>query len=101
MKATGILAWVHGYFLRTSGDTAVVYRADTLITKRHVPGLHRFLMRARTPRFGWGRFPNDGDEVIYLFDAADENFGYAVNLDDPHGSEWGYAPSGVQVEQAV
>ena len=42
-------------------------------------------------RVGWGQFP-DGAEVIYFFDADDHNFGYAVNLHDPNGSEWGYAP---------
>ena len=57
-------------------------------------------MKARILRFGWGQFP-DGDEVIYLFDEADDNFGYAVNLNDPACSEWGYAPPTVQVEYAI
>jgi hypothetical protein len=30
--------------------------------------------------------------VIYLYDNGDACFGYAVNLDWPDGSEWGYAP---------
>ena len=31
-------------------------------------------------------------EVIYLYDKADGNYGYAVNLQDPMCSEWGSAP---------
>ena len=42
-------------------------------------------------RLGWGRFP-DGAEVLYLYDADDGGFGYAVNLTMPNCSEWGYAP---------
>ena len=38
-------------------------------------------------------FPDDV-EVIYLYDRVDDCFGYAVNLDWPDGSEWGYAPFG-------
>jgi hypothetical protein len=30
------------------------------------------------------------DEVIYLYDADDDYFGYAINLQWPDGSEWGY-----------
>jgi hypothetical protein len=56
-----------------------------------VEGLSRFATAARDLRLGWGRFA-DGAEVIYLYDRADDCFGYAVNLDWPDGSEWGYAP---------
>ncbi len=42
-------------------------------------------------RLGWGQFP-DGAEVLYLYDASDGGFGYAVNLTAPDCSEWGYAP---------
>jgi hypothetical protein len=58
---------------------------------RVVRGLGRFATAARDLRLGWGRFPDDA-EVIYLYDRADACFGYAVNLDWPDGSEWGYAP---------
>ena len=33
-----------------------------------------------------------GGTSIYLYDKADANFGYAVNLQFPWCSEWGYAP---------
>jgi hypothetical protein len=44
-------------------------------------------------RVGWGRFP-DGDEIIFLYDANEGNFGYALNLTCDWCSEWGYAPFG-------
>lgn len=44
-----------------------------------------------TTRVGWGTFP-DGNRVVYFYDPADDNFGYALNLDAPDCSEWGYAP---------
>ena len=41
-------------------------------------------------RLGWAELPDC--EVIYLYDKADSNYGYAVNLQYPSCSEWGYAP---------
>jgi hypothetical protein len=38
-----------------------------------------------------GRFPA-GAEAVVLSDKGDACFGYAVNLDWPDGSAWGYAP---------
>jgi len=49
-------------------------------------------------RIGWGRFP-DGDLVIYLYDKDDHGFGYALNVDWPGGSEWGYAPIATEEEE--
>ena len=42
-------------------------------------------------RLGRGRFP-DGAGVLYLYDAGDGGFGYAVNLTAPGCSRWGDAP---------
>ncbi len=53
-------------------------------------GLNRFVRTAKDFRLGWVKLPDF--EVIYLYDKADGNFGYAVNLQDPLCSEWGYAP---------
>ena len=98
----GILTTVHRYHLRIFGDTVTVIKlTGEVVTAQHVKGLLRFALNARTLRFAWGQFPNGGDEVIYLFDEADENFGYAVNLNDPQCSEWGYAPFDVQKEVAI
>jgi hypothetical protein len=38
------------------------------------------------------RLLTTGDDVIYLYDKGDHNFGYAVNVQDPYCSEWGSAP---------
>lgn len=57
---------------------------------RCVDGLARYLDERREHlRLGWGQLPDF--EVIYLYDARD-GFGYALNLDAPELSEWGYAP---------
>ncbi len=50
----------------------------------------RFLAHAGALRVGWAELPDF--EVIYLYDRADDGFGYAVNLADSWLSEWGYAP---------
>lgn len=44
-------------------------------------------------RTGWARFPDDA-EVLYFYDRDDAGFGYALNVDYPEFSEWGYAPFG-------
>jgi hypothetical protein len=49
--------------------------------------------KPRDVRLGWGMF-EDGAEVVYVYDPADDNFGYAVNLDWPDGSEWGTSSFG-------
>ncbi len=61
------------------GDLVVIERDGEEVARRTVEGR--------------GRFP-DGAEVVYLYDKGDDCFGYAVNLDWPDGSEWGYPPSG-------
>ena len=42
-------------------------------------------------RLGWARMEDDA-EILYFYDRNDGNFGYALNVTDPHLSEWGYAP---------
>ncbi len=73
-------------------DNVIVLKGKQLQCARKVPGLQTFLEKAKDVRLGWGQFEHDGDEVIYIYDKADENFGYALNLDDDHCSEWGYSP---------
>ena len=43
-------------------------------------------------RLGWAQLQDDGDEILYLYDADDGGFGYALNVDCNWCSEWGYAP---------
>jgi hypothetical protein len=58
-----------------------------------VEGLGQFAAEARNLKLGWGRFP-DGAEVVYLYDADDGGYGYAINLACDWCSEWGHAPCG-------
>ena len=79
-------------FGEPEGDRVIVIvlKDDQCITKQKVAKLKSFLQHAKALRIGWAKLPDD--EVIYIYDKADENFGYAVNLNDPNCSEWGYAP---------
>ena len=89
----GTAGHVAGYDVLILADAVIVTDAAG---SRRFP-VHDFGTRigelAERPgfRLGWGRFP-DGAEVIYLYDADDGGFGYAVNLTAPGCSEWGYAP---------
>lgn len=82
--------------LEYASEHIVVFKTDGYIfdlqTGQTVPGIAAFVKKAKQLRLGWGQFPDGGDEVLYLYDKGDGNFGYAVNLDDPGCSEWGYAP---------
>ena len=76
----------------TNEDLATVFvqNGTKLITQQKVTKLKNFLQKAKDLRFGWTKLPDD--EVIYIYGKTDENFGYAVNLNDPNRSEWSYAP---------
>ncbi len=82
--------------LEYASEHIVVFKAEGYIfdlqTGQTVPGVAKFVKQAKDLRLGWGQFQDGGDEVLYLYDKQDGNFGYAVNLDDPHCSEWGNAP---------
>jgi hypothetical protein len=88
---------IHGYtfLLEYASEHILVFKEDGMTFDlqggQTVPGITDFVRKAKDLRLGWGEFP-DGDEVIYLYDKGDENFGYALNLDAPQCSEWGYAP---------
>ncbi len=94
MEQGFLTGFVKGYFVIVGTDDTISVFADQMRprTREKVKGLNAFIKKAKAVRLGWGQFQDDGDEVIYLYDKADGNFGYAVNLDDPHCSEWGYAP---------
>src|SRR5438093_11803371 len=91
MERVGVGGTVNGYGVLVLGDVLIVERDGEGIARSRVEGLGRFATAAHDLRLGWGQFP-DGAEVIFLYDRADGCFGYAVNLDWPDGSEWGYAP---------
>ena len=90
-RQIGISGVINGYDVVVLGDTAHVLKAEQMITSQTVEGLGAFVAKAGDLRLGWGQFEDDL-EVIYLYDRADGNFGYAVNLHDEWCSEWGYAP---------
>jgi hypothetical protein len=87
----GIGGTVNGYGVLVLGDVVIVERGGAEVARERVDGLGRFATEARDLKLGWGQFP-DGAEVIYLYDKGDDGFGYALNLDWPDGSEWGYSP---------
>lgn len=91
VERVGIAGEIHGYAVLVVGDRVAVSLPDGSTVHRHVEGLGRFVAGARDFRLGWAELPDFG--VVYLYDVADEGFGYAVNLADPWLSEWGYAPS--------
>lgn len=87
----GISGTIHGYDVVVIGDTITVTWDGVPVTQRTVANLGAFLGKARELRLGWGQF-EDHTEVLYLYDRADGNFGYALNLMSDSCSEWGYAP---------
>ena len=72
-----------------SRSRGLVGTVERLVT-RTVAGLGRFLAGARDLRLGWAELPDF--DLVYLWDAGDGGFGFAVNVDDHGISEWGYAP---------
>ncbi|MDP9411493.1 MAG: hypothetical protein M3P70_13560 [Actinomycetota bacterium] len=90
VERVGIAGEVRGYAVLVVGDRVVVSLEDGSTLYRHVDGLGAFVAAAQEFRLGWAELPDF--EVVYLYDAADEAFGYAFNLSDTGLSEWGYAP---------
>src|SRR5688572_7683307 len=91
MDKVGVGGTIHAVAVLVLGDVVTIERDEVEVARRTVEGLGRFVAAARELKLGWGQFP-DGAEVVYLYDAGDGGFGYALNLDWPDGSEWGYAP---------
>jgi hypothetical protein len=78
----------YDYFILN--NSLVVIDQSKIVSYKLVDGLEKFVKKAKQLRAGWAQFPSF--EVIYLYDKSDGNFGYAINLQDPSLSEWGYAP---------
>ncbi len=81
---------IKDYDVIIAGDVVTILDARSVVTKQKVHGLGAFIRKSKDFRLGWAMLPDD--EVIYLYDKADGNYGYAVNLHYPSCSEWGYAP---------
>jgi hypothetical protein len=71
-------------------DKVIVIDEDRIVTRQRVAGLWEFIEEAQDLKLGWAEL-SDFD-VVYLYDKGDDYFGYAVNLEEPAFSEWGYAP---------
>jgi hypothetical protein len=61
-----------------------------VVTTQDVQHLARFTRQARELRVALVQFPDF--EAVYLFDLAQDGYGYAVNIQVPSFSEWGTAP---------
>jgi len=105
MEKVGLSGHIRNYDVFVSGDTVTVTNQKSweedelgevrstdegLVAKERVDGLADFVEDAEEFKIGWASTPDF--EIIYLYDKADDYFGYAVNLKDPMMSEWGYAP---------
>src|SRR6266542_5933916 len=93
---TGTIGYIIGYRVVLEGQNLEVFKQNKMITVQAVRlGIDHFLaflQTAKDIRLGWAQLQDDGDEVIYIYDKADDYFGYAINLHDITCSEWGYAP---------
>lgn len=94
----GLVAEIAAYAITILGDSVTVaYRADDpdragqVVTAQAASGLARFVARARQLRVALAEFPDF--EVVYVFDLAQDGYGYAVNLQVPPYSEGGTAPA--------
>ncbi len=90
VQKIGSVGYVKDYTVVMLGDTVAVLRGEEEVAREEVTGLGRFIANAGALRVGWAELPDF--EVVYLYDRADDAFGYAVNLADSGLSEWGYAP---------
>jgi hypothetical protein len=92
LERTGASGHIAGFDVLIRGDAVIISTAKAIIAKRTVKGLAKFLAAAKAFKLGWAR--TEDFNIIYLYDKADDNFGYAVNLEAEDCSEWGYAPFG-------
>ena len=92
----GRSGYVGGYRL-VVGENRVQVIKDGVVLDHPVPArrgvdVGGFVARARDLRVGWGRLPT-GDEVIAVFDDADHDLGYVIDLTDEALSGWGEVPA--------
>ena len=90
MQKLGLSGHIKHFDVFIAGDTVTVLTKRGIEAQKKVEGLGEFVRGARELRLGWGC--TEDFNIIYIYDKADENFGYAVNIEAPDLSEWGYAP---------
>ena len=81
---------IHEYDVFIHKDMVIVLGEEGFSVKRNIKGMGNFITKAKDVRLGWAIFPDF--EVVYIYDKADHNFGYGLNLQDEMCSEWGSAP---------
>jgi len=89
---TGLtIGHVAGFDIFVAGDVVTVMLGKEIVTKQEGNGLGKWLAGHQGHvSLGWAE--TEDFNIIYLYDKADGNFGYAVNVEAPDCSEWGYAP---------
>ncbi len=82
---------VGGLDMFVAKDVITVIDDTHILLKHQVPGLSRFLTEHQgRVRLTLGR--TEDFTILGLY--GPDNFGYAINLDDPELSEWGYGGRG-------
>ena len=93
----GRSGYVGGYRLVVGEDRVHIVKDGVTILDHPVPthqgvNIGQFVAQARDLRVGWGRLPT-GDEVIAVFDDANHDLGYLIDLTDEALSGWGEPPA--------
>ncbi len=78
------------YDVFTLWDVVTVTDKKKIVSKRRVPGLSAFLAEEGRVRLTLGH--TEDFTILGLWGPS--GFGYALNLDDPELSEWGYGGGG-------
>ena len=95
-RFAGTAGHVAGFDILAIGDLVTVLVGKDVLTKQTADGLGKWLdSHEGRVSLGWAR--TEDFNILYLYDKADDNFGFAVNVEAPDCSEWGYAPFGTEV----
>ena len=90
MRARGIIGEVRSHKVITGEHDVLVCSEERGNLQREIKGIGEYVSkRIGEIRLGWAQ--TEDFEILYIYDRRD-GFGYAVNLDAPDLSEWGYAP---------
>ena len=99
MKETIFAVEAGPYGVMVTEKGYVVFKDGQAVTCKKVPGLSTRLAKLGSP-LKLGRARTEDFDIIYIYQPADNNFGYAINLQCPEFSEWGYAPFPVEPEKS-
>jgi hypothetical protein len=74
------------------GNKVAVLNEEGLVTDVEVPSPESFAKIVASPKLMLGYAKVEDMEIIYIYDKAQDNFGYAINLDVDYFSEYGFSP---------